>query len=219
MNVRLINTTVIPADDVCGEAAAICTNSKKFESALKFAIESGHTSVLEHSIFTFEIEGISRVTLAQLTRHRLASFSVQSQRYVNQGDVQVIIPKEVAKSEFGDEVDLLVKSCQRLYEMLISSGVKEEDARYILPQGISTKLILSMNARELMHFFSLRTCNRAQWEIRQLADAMLYLCKENCPVIFANAGPGCVRGHCPEKKPCGQPRMDLMKTDMEAQHA
>jgi len=219
MTVRLINTTVIPADDVCGKAAAICTDSKKFDSALKFAIESGHTSVLEHSIFTFEIEGISRVTLAQLTRHRLASFSVQSQRYVNQGDVQVIIPKEVAKSEFGEEVDLLVKSCQRLYEMLINSGVKEEDARYILPQGISTKLILSMNARELLHFFSLRTCNRAQWEIRGLADAMLYLCKENCPAIFAKAGPGCVRGHCPEKKPCGQPRTDLMETDMGEQSA
>ena len=215
MNVRLINTTVIPADDVCGEAAAICTDSKKFDSALKFAIESGHTSVLEHSIFTFEVEGISRVTLAQLTRHRLASFSVQSQRYVKQSEAEVIIPKEVAKSEFGDEVDLLVKSSQRLYEMLINSGVKEEDARYILPQGISTKLILSMNARELLHFFSLRCCNRAQWEIRKMANEMLRLCKENCPVIFANAGPGCVRGHCPEKKPCRRLMRDLMDSGVE----
>lgn len=211
MNVRLINTTVIPADDICGEAAAVCTDTNKFESALKFAIESGHTSVLEHSIFTFEIDGISRVALAQLTRHRLASFSVQSQRYVNQANRQIVIPESVERSLYGENAELAIKNCTDLYNLLVENGVPEEDARYVLPQGITTKLIMTMNCRELLHFFSLRTCNRAQWEIRQLADEMLEICRKHCPVIFANAGPGCVRGHCPEKRPCGHPRTSVVK--------
>jgi thymidylate synthase (FAD) len=206
MKVRLINTTVVPADDICGQAAAVCTDTNKYESALRFAVESGHTSVLEHSVFTFEIDGISRVALAQLTRHRLASFSVQSQRYVKQSEAEVVVPMSVERSELGEEAELLIRSSRRLYDLMIENGVPEEDARYILPQGITTRLILTMNCRELLHFFSLRTCNRAQWEIRQLADEMLRLCREKCPVIFDKAGPGCVRGRCPEKRPCGHPR-------------
>lgn len=90
---------------------------------------------------------------------------------------------------------------------MINAGVPAEDARYILPQGITTKLYMTMNARELRHFFSLRCCTRAQWEIRALADEMLRLCKEVAPALFEDAGPGCVRGKCPEgEKSCGHPR-------------
>jgi thymidylate synthase (FAD) len=93
-----------------------------------------------------------------------------------------------------------------LYQKMVDAGVPCEDARYVTPQAITTNLVMTMNARELLHFFSLRTCNRAQWEIRKLADEMLKICKKVAPIIFDNAGPGCVIGKCPEKKPCGYPR-------------
>ena len=93
-----------------------------------------------------------------------------------------------------------------LYQQMVDAGIPCEDARYITPQAVPTELIMTMNARELLHFFSLRTCNRAQREIRILADEMLSMCRKLAPEIFRNAGPGCVTGTCPEKKPCGHPR-------------
>jgi thymidylate synthase (FAD) len=136
---------------------------------------------------------------------------VQSQRYVNQANQQIVIPESVERSLYGENAELAIKNCMNLYNLLVENGVPEEDARYVLPQGITTKLIMTMNCRELLHFFSLRTCNRAQWEIRQLADEMLEICRKRCPAIFANAGPGCVRGHCPEKRPCGHTRASVGK--------
>jgi thymidylate synthase (FAD) len=107
---------------------------------------------------------------------------------------------------FSKEAAELMDQCMALYRRMVESDIPCEDARYVTPQAVPTTLLMTMNARELLHFFSLRTCNRAQWEIRALADEMLRICKRNAPALFENAGPGCVTGRCPEKRPCGQPR-------------
>ena len=205
MKVTLIESPNL-AGMLCGDAAAICTSARNARKALRHALVSGHTSVLEHAVYTFRVDGISRVTLAQLTRHRIASFSVRSQRYVGVDDEDLIIPKSVRESIHGDEAVCAMRYLMDIYQRLVEDGVPCEDARYITLQAVTTSLILTMNARELLHFFSLRTCNRAQWEIRHLADEMLRLCMEDCPEIFRHAGPGCVVGTCPERKPCGHPR-------------
>lgn len=205
MKVELIIYTPDPAG-ICGEAAAVCTDSKNPESALRHAVGSGHTSVLEHAVFTFRVEGLSRAALAQLTRHRLASFDVRSQRYVRIHGIDLVIPESIRKSDFYVEAGSLLEDVMNLYQRMVDAGIPAEDARYVTPQAVPTTLIMTMNARELLHFFSLRTCNRAQWEIRHLADEMLTICKQLAPGIFGHAGPGCVTGKCPEKKPCGHPR-------------
>ena len=205
LKVSLAEATAFPAD-LCGAAAAVCTDSKNHESALRHARESGHTSVLEHAVFTFKIEGLSRAALAQLTRHRLASFDVQSQRYVKLHDYKLVIPGSIRNSRYAEEAESSMRGTMDLYQRMLEDGIPAEDARYVTPQAVTTTLFMTMNARELLHFFSLRTCNRAQWEIRELADRMLILCKELSPEIFEKAGPGCVTGHCPEKRPCGHPR-------------
>ena len=205
MRVTLLSCTTNPAL-LCGQAAAVCTNSDRYDSALRHAVEAGHTSVLEHASFTFKIEGLSRAALAQLTRHRLASFDVQSQRYVRLDEPELVIPESIKKSVFGYEAKAMMDKVLTLYQQMVDAGIPCEDARYITPQAVPTELIMTMNARELLHFFSLRTCNRAQWEIRILADEMLSMCRKLAPEIFRNAGPGCVTGKCPEKKPCGHPR-------------
>ena len=205
MNVYLVEAPPFP-EMLCGAAAAVCTNSKNTERALKHAMESGHTSVLEHAVFTFKVEGLSRAALAQLTRHRLASFDVQSQRYVRIHGIDLVMPESIRNSEFYEEAGSLLEDVMNLYLRMVNAGIPCEDARYVTPQAVPTTLYMTMNARELLHFFSLRTCNRAQWEIRRLADEMLTLCKQSAPVIFGNAGPGCVCGQCPEKMPCGRPR-------------
>jgi thymidylate synthase (FAD) len=165
--------------------------------------------VLEHAVFTFRVEGVSRVTLAQLTRHRLASFSVQSQRYVKLEDPELVVPDSIRTSAFAAEAESSMRYMLNLYHRMVEAGIPAEDARYITPQAVPTSLIVTMNARELRHFFSLRCCNRAQWEIRKLADEMLKLCRKAAPTLFENAGPGCIRGNCPEKRSCGNPRSKL----------
>ncbi len=205
MKVELISHTADPAV-LCGKAAAVCTNTDRYSSALKHAVGSGHTSVLEHAVFTFQIEGLSRAALAQLTRHRLASFDVQSQRYVRLDNPELVIPESIRESKYAAEAESTMRYVMNLYQRMTEDGIPCEDARYITPQAVPTTLILTMNARELLHFFSLRTCNRAQWEIRDLADSMLKICRRICPEIFQHAGPGCVKGGCPEKRPCGHPR-------------
>ena len=216
MKVELISHTDNAAY-LCGEAAAVCTNSDKPERAFCHAVDSGHTSILEHAVFTFKIEGLSRAALAQLTRHRLASFDVQSQRYVripevdsvnsNNGDNGLIFPESIKESSFYNEAKGIMGYVMTLYQRMVDAGIPCEDARYITPQAVPTTLIMTMNARELLHFFSLRTCNRAQWEIRELSDQMLKIVKQTEPRIFYLAGPACVTtGTCPEKKPCGYPR-------------
>lgn len=207
MEVTLISSSSMNPTTLCEVAAAMCTQSDKPAQALRAAMRSGHDSVLEHASFTFEIKGVSRVLLAQLTRHRIASFTVLSQRYVDQRDRTYVMPETIRDNELTSSLFAdVVSQLDDIYEKLIRAGIPKEDARYILPQCITTDLVMTMNARELGHFFSLRCCNRAQTEIRLLADKMLQIVVKDYPELFKNAGPGCVRGHCPEAKPCGHPR-------------
>lgn len=172
----------------------------------------GHESVLEHVSFTFLIEGVSRALLAQLTRHRIASFSVQSQRYVSydKGFGYVVPPSiRALGADAVSEYDAQMAQMQRWYdgwrERLQGAGEKaNEDARFVLPNACETRILTTMNARELRHFFALRMCNRAQWEIRALATEMHAECCRVAPALFEDAGPGCLRGQCPEgQKSCG----------------
>lgn len=213
MKVSLIAHTPDP-DYIAGMAAAICVggdiyNVNECSKALKGALASGHVSVVEHTAFTFLVESSSRVNLAQHTRHRVASYSVESQRYVEGSGKSVIVPESIAANpKLAEAYMALVEHAAIFYEDCLEEGIDSEDARYGLLQGGTTRLIVTMNARELLHFFSLRCCNRAQWEIRRMADKMLRLVKPVAPIIFANAGPKCVtENKCPEgKKTCGKPR-------------
>lgn len=214
MKVTLMNK---PNPELCAIGAGLCYDAKDPWKALAHAMAGGHESVIEHNTFTFLIEGVSRALLAQLTRHRIASFSVQSQRYVclKGGFPYVTPPKiaalgEEAEKVYSNQMEMLSRWYDEWLERLNAAypdEKNEEDARFVLPNACETKLLMTMNARELRHFFSLRCCNRAQWEIREMADKMLYECKEAAYTLFADAGPGCVRGACPEgKKCCGKPR-------------
>ena len=168
----------------------------------------GHLSVLEHVSFTFGVEGISRACSHQLVRHRLASYSQQSQRYVTfSGDeFPQVVPQSIARHpELETVFQEAMQACAAAYRQLVDAGVPAEDARFVLPNAAETKIVVTMNARELRHFFELRCCERAQWEIRALAIQMLRLVKPLAPPLFADAGPGCVAGACPEgEMTCGQ---------------
>jgi len=167
----------------------------------------GHLSVLEHASFTFGIEGISRVTTHQLVRHRLASFSQQSQRYVTHKEMfEVVVPPSVSADPVMKERFLSrVRELHSFYAEMVEAGIPAEDARYILPNATETKILATMNARELLHFFGLRCCERAQWEIRAMAVEMLRLVRSAAPVLFEKAGPGCLSGACPEgEMTCGR---------------
>lgn len=205
MEVRLISSPSMVAEVLCGMAAAECYQGKRHDKSLSRAMDGGHLSVLEHAAFTFRISGVSRVLLAQLTRHRIASYSVQSQRYCG-ANLDLVIPDSMAREELVDEMIDVKKAVEKLYTKAVALGVPAEDARYFTLQGGKTSLIMTMNARELRHFFELRCCNRAQWEIRDMACQMLALCKIAAPELFKNAGPGCLRTGCPEGKMCcGKP--------------
>lgn len=175
-------------------------------------MDMGHESVLEHVSFTFGVEGVSRVLLAQLTRHRIASFSVQSQRYVSyENGFGYIIPDSITAlgeesvNRFREQMNTLEKWYTEWQKLLGKGEKSNEDARFVLPNACETRIILTMNVRELRHFFSLRMCSRAQWEIRKMAEEMFRLCFETAPSLFMNAGPACLRGKCPEgEKSCGK---------------
>ena len=173
----------------------------------------GHESVLEHASFTFLAEGVSRVLLAQLTRHRIASFSVQSQRYVSyKSGFGYIIPPAIrdlgdeAVNEYNSQMAQIQQWYEDWQQKLGAAGEKSnEDARFVLPGACETRILFTMNVRELRHFFALRMCSRAQWEIRQMAQSMFEQCYRVAPALFKDAGPGCVRGACPEgEKTCGK---------------
>lgn len=210
MNVQLITHTPEP-ERLVAAAAKLCYSNANMQDVLAISSEDAakfiaklpkaHQSPLEHVSFTFAIEGVSRALLAQITRHRIASFSVQSQRYVYSNHFGYMIPQTVAENDEAlDEYQHLMYLIQIVYNGLCELGVPAEDARFVLPNACETRMIVTMNARELLHFFSLRCCKRAQWEIRAVADEMLRLCKEAAPTIFAKAGAACVRGNCPEGK-------------------
>lgn len=170
--------------------------------------ELGHESPIEHVSFTFGIEGVSRALLAQITRHRIASFSVQSQRYVKQEDFSYIVPESVKAlgAEAEEKFRAQMETISGFYNEWLGAGAAPEDARFVLPNAAETRMILTMNARELKHFFRLRCCARAQWEIRELAWQMLKLAENAAPALFKNAGPACVSGACSEgRMTCGDP--------------
>ncbi|MDE5569971.1 MAG: FAD-dependent thymidylate synthase, partial [Ruminococcus sp.] len=204
---------------------------EKTESFIDMLVSVGHESVMEHVSFTFGIEGISRACSHQLVRHRIASYSQKSQRYVNENEFDYITPPEIEKNyeanvEFERMMNEITESYAKIADILTEShkekfmaeGMDEksavskarklanEDARFILPNACETKIIITMNVRSLFNFFRHRCCNRAQWEIRAVANEMLRLCLETAPNIFKYAGASCVvSGKCPEgKMTCGK---------------
>jgi thymidylate synthase (FAD) len=246
MKVKIIAYTPNP-EEVVASAAKLCYSKvgvdeiqenlteegiEKFVSMLS-AI--GHHSPLEHCTFTFAVEGISRACSHQLVRHRIASFSQQSQRYVKLDKFDYIIPTAIENNEFAKDIFLnAMEQDQKAYngiveelmnEYIASSGytlasiprseynklekLAIEDARYVFPNACETKIVFTMNVRTLMNFFTHRCCDRAQWEIRDLANEMLIQVKEIAPTLFKKAGASCVRGKCPEgSMSCGNPKKD-----------
>lgn len=223
MKVALVRHTLSP-EEVVALGARLCYSKARVDDLLQRVsskdqtdfvariMNMGHDSVLEHASFTFGIEGVSRVLLAQITRHRLASFSVQSQRYVSyENGFGYIVPPKIealgkdAVEEFERQMDTMHQWYTQWQCRLGTGEGGNEDARFVLPGACETRMMVTMNVRELRHFFSLRMCTRAQWEIRELATEMHRLCMEVAPALFANAGPGCLRGACPEgEKSCGR---------------
>ena len=257
LNVKLLSHTP-DAEKLIATAAKLCYSSSdieslrdgltedKIKSFLDMLVSIGHESVLEHVSFTFGIEGISRACSHQLVRHRIASYSQKSQRYVNENGFEFITPPAIeeipeAKSEYDRVIAEITESYEKLAAILtekhtaefISQGADEktarskasklanEDARFLLPNACETKIVVTMNVRSLFNFFRHRCCNRAQWEIRAVANEMLRQCIEAAPNIFSHAGPSCVaEGKCPEgKMTCGKINevkdffADMKKTD------
>ena len=219
IKVQLINYTVNPEKTVA-QSARLCYSSKqiqeiiestdkeKQEKIIKKIMQLGHLSVLEHVCFTFGIEDISRVASHQLVRHRIASYSQRSQRYVKfDTEQQYTIPQKIqSNSSLLQKFKELASKNHNFYLEMLANGIPPEDARYILPQAINTSIIFTANARELIHFFKLRCCNRSHWEIRELGIKMLKLVKKIAPTIFKNAGPSCLSSPCPEgEMSCGFP--------------
>lgn len=236
MKVTLIAHSPEP-EKVIAAAAKLCYSSsdidnlldnltpEKTTSFVEMLSNIGHESPIEHASFTFGIEGVSRALLAQITRHRLASFSVQSQRYVKNKNFTFVTPPEIennpeAKELFLKSMNDSITAYNNIADILekkyfaeyINEGMDEksaktkaekkaiEDARFVLPNAAETKMVVTMNARSLHNFFRLRCCNRAQWEIKAVADEMLKLCCEVAPTLFKNAGPACASGTCSEGK-------------------
>ena len=241
MNVELLQYNP-DCEKIIAAAAKLCYSSSEIDGILngldeektKTFIERlmsmGHESPIEHIVFTFGIEGVSRSLLAQFTRHRIASYSVKSQRYVNEGKFEYITPPEIENSPEAKKLFIAAMEddlekynaisavlYKKHYNDFINQGVSEkraanmaekkaiEDARYVLPNACETKMIATFNARSLLNFFNHRCCERAQWEIRDMACRMLALVKEAAPTIFKYAGPSCLSGVCPEgKMSCGK---------------
>ena len=194
------------------------------ERFIKMLADMGHHSPLEHVSFTFAVEGVSRALTHQLVRHRIASYSQQSQRYVNLDKTfDYIMPPSLEKNEVTTTVfENAMKDIKRYYNYLvdsleesyISNGMNKreankkaiEDARYVLPNACETKIVFTMNVRTLLHFFEKRCCSRAQWEIRNLANEMLRQCKEISPILFSSAGATCKKGYCTEGKMSCNPK-------------
>jgi thymidylate synthase (FAD) len=218
MDVELIAHTPDATKKVA-QAAHICTHEDwpteydlhpdRSGPLVRRVLSSGHDSVLEHASFSFAVDGISRACSHQLVRHRIASFSQQSMRYVSLAEsLEVVVPQVILDtSSLLEKYGNLMDHIHAVYLELLDAGIPAEDARFVLPNAAATKIVITMNARELHHFFSLRCCIRAQWEIRAMANKMLLLCSEAAPILFEQCGPGCARGECPEGKlGCGYKR-------------
>ena len=233
MNVILLHCTPEP-ERLVALAARLCyspanlsdlqeeVSRKDVRKLVRRVLSMGHTSVLEHVVFTYGVERISRATSHQLVRHRIASYSQQSQRYVAAA-FGYVTPETIRgdepsaaqsgepgrpnrKKPLSEKFEKHMRSSAALYEEMVKAGIPAEDARFVLPNATETKILVTMNARELHHFFALRLCRRAQWEIREMARRMLAIAWEKAPLLFESAGPGCVRSRCPEgKMTCGDP--------------
>jgi thymidylate synthase (FAD) len=212
MNVKLIGFTPDP-EKIPAMAAKLThsktkpqdlgkTSNKELKAILEQVVGLGHTSVVEHASFTFAISDVSRSLTHQLVRHRIASFSQQSQRYVNLNEPAYVTPPKIAKSkQMKKAYDQTMKMIWKEYNKLLEMDIPAEDARYVLPNATCTNIIVTMNARSLLNFFELRCCLHAQWEIRTLANLMLKEVKKAAPTIFKNAGPLCKsKKVCPENK-------------------
>lgn len=212
MNVKLIGFSPNP-EKIPGMAAKLThsktkpenldeSSAEELKSILEYVINLGHTSIIEHTSFTFAISDVSRSLTHQLVRHRIASYSQQSQRYVDLKEPNYVTPPKIAENKkMKKAYDDTMKNIWKEYNKLQKMGIPTEDSRYVLPNACCTNIIVSMNARSLLNFFELRTCMHAQWEIRMLANKMLKLVKEVAPVIFKKAGPTCkTKGYCPENK-------------------
>lgn len=235
LKVKLIAHSAQP-DKVATMAAKLCyspvgveeidknLSEEQVDKFLNMLVSMGHESPVEHASFTFAIEGISRACSHQLVRHRIASYSQQSQRYVRLDNMDYILPPKIAENQKAKA--LYIKAMERsqqeysdLVDMLIQEGRTEkeaiEDARYVFPNACETKIVVTMNARSLFNFFEKRCCERAQWEIKELAYEMLKECKKVAPILFKKAGPSCYHGKCKEgKMSCGRP--DIPKTRIVA---
>ncbi|MEG2429730.1 MAG: FAD-dependent thymidylate synthase [Oscillospiraceae bacterium] len=247
MKVTLITHTPNPEKTIAC-AAKLCYSSsaiddlydglteEKSANFVKMLSELGHASPIEHASFTFGIEGVSRSLLAQITRHRMASFSVQSQRYVKENSFEFVTPPEIKSDKnallaYNEAMENSIKSYNKLCDILKENHVKKlieegftqkqadqkaekmaiEDARFVLPNASTTKMVVTMNARSLYNFFQLRCCNRAQWEIREVANEMLKICVKVAPTLFVNAGPACVNNACGEgKMNCGKMSQQIL---------
>jgi thymidylate synthase (FAD) len=229
IKVKLLDYTPEP-ERVVAMAARLCYSASgaeelaeklsedKVKEMVRRMVSLGHGSTLEHASFTFGIEGVSRVLTHQLVRHRIASYDQQSQRYVAAHGFQYITPPSIAeKPEALAKYEALLAEIRKTYDELTDMGVPKEDARYVLTNAAETKILVTMNARSLMHFFNLRCCNRAQWEIREMAYKMLAEVKKVAPTLFHNAGASCVNtGRCPEgAMTCGKLQEMLKLRDSE----
>lgn len=233
LKVKLLEYTPNP-EKIVAAAAKLCYSSTSVEEILEDLNENntekflsmlstyGHESPVEHVAFTFAVEGVSRSLTHQLVRHRIASYSQQSQRYVKLNQFEYVIPTEIegdpkAKEIFENAMRKSQESYDSLVEILKSKYLVDgmnalaaekkaiEDARYVFPNACETKIIVTMNVRSLLNFFRHRCCNRAQWEIRGLAEEMHKQVKEVAPALFIHSGPGCIKGFCPEgKMSCGK---------------
>ena len=206
MHVEIVNHTPDPevvvalAARQCYSAGFVmdgCSTPDQDADLIRKVLGLNHASVAEHAVFTFAIRGVSRALSHQLVRFRMASFSQQSQRYTSVGE-DYIVPDTITNSQYGAAYHYAIKLAYETYEAMVKAGVPKEDARYVLPNACPTNLIMTMNARELLHAFNLRCCNRASWEIRELFNEILRLVKPIAPVIFENAGASCTNGPCPE---------------------
>ena len=219
MDVRLLYHTPDPERAVAA-AARLCyapvgaaelmegMADEAVRKVLRTIMTSGHYSALEHATYTFAVDGVSRAMTHQLVRHRLASYNQQSQRYVSYAEEPCFIvpPAVEADPAALKRFEAATAAAFEAYRALIEAGVAAEDARYLLPNAMETKIVVTMNIRELLHFFELRCCKRAQWEIREVSSAMLGLAEPTAPYLFMDAGASCRRGPCREgAMTCGEP--------------
>jgi len=178
------------------------SSKKELNAILEHVMKLGHTSVIEHTCFTFAISDVSRSLTHQLVRHRIASYAQQSQRYVDFKKPNYVTPPTIAKNmKMKKAYDVVMENIWKEYNKLLELGIPPQDSRFVLPNAACTNIIVTMNARSLLNFFELRCCLQAQWEIRKLANKMLQEVKKIAPIIFKKAGPACnSKGICPENK-------------------